>query len=76
MVIFRWLYSLEQATGGIGLHMNAEKTDYMCLNRKKRGHLHIKWWFSEISGQAYVPLKKRLIYWKWHQYVTNEGMDY
>ena len=26
------LHSLEQATGGIGLHVNADKTVYMCFN--------------------------------------------
>ena len=28
------LHSLEQATGGIGLHLNADKTEYMCFNEK------------------------------------------
>ena len=27
------LYSLEQATSGIGLHFNAHKTEYMCFNQ-------------------------------------------
>ena len=27
------LYSLEWAAGGIGLHVNAHKTEYMCLNQ-------------------------------------------
>ena len=27
------LHSLERATGGIGLHVNAHKTEYMCLNQ-------------------------------------------
>ena len=27
------LYSLEQASAGIGLHVNAYKTEYMCLNQ-------------------------------------------
>ena len=26
------LHSLEQVAGGIGLHVNADKTEYMCLN--------------------------------------------
>ena len=26
------LHSLEQAAGGIGLHINADKTEYMCSN--------------------------------------------
>ena len=28
------LHSLEQASGGIGLHVNAEKTEYICFNQK------------------------------------------
>ena len=27
------LYSLERATAGIGLHVNAHKTEYMCFNQ-------------------------------------------
>ena len=26
------LHNLEQAAGGIGLYVNADKTDYMCSN--------------------------------------------
>ena len=29
------LQSLEQAAGGTGLHMNAGKMDYTCLNQKR-----------------------------------------
>ena len=28
------LHSLEQAAAGIGLHFNAEKTEYMCFNKR------------------------------------------
>ena len=28
------LQSLEQTTGGIGLHVNSDKTGYMCFNQK------------------------------------------
>ena len=28
------LHSLERAAAGIGLHVNAHKTEYMCLNRR------------------------------------------
>ena len=27
------LHSLEQAAGGIGIHVNAENTEYMCFNQ-------------------------------------------
>ena len=28
------LHILERATGGIGLHVNVEKTEYMCFNQR------------------------------------------
>ena len=28
------LHSLEKVTGGIDLHLNADKTEYMCSNQK------------------------------------------
>ena len=28
------LHSLEQAAGGVGLHVNANKTEYMCFNQR------------------------------------------
>ena len=28
------LHSLEQAAGGTGLHANADKTEYMCFDKK------------------------------------------
>ena len=28
------LHSLERAAAGIGLHVNADKTEYMCFNRR------------------------------------------
>ena len=55
------LHSLKQATGGIGLYVNANKMEYICFNKKKR-HLHTKWWFFEIRGQVHVPWKQHLIY--------------
>ena len=50
------LLSQEQAAGGIGLHMTADKTEFMCFN-KKRMHLPSKSWFSEIRGLIQVPRK-------------------
>ena len=35
------LRSLEQATGGISLHVNADKKEYMRFDKKK--YLHFKW---------------------------------
>ena len=28
------LHSLEQAAGGIGLHVNTDRTEYMCFNQR------------------------------------------
>ena len=33
---------------GIGVHVNADKTEYMCFNTKS-WHLYIKWRFSEAA---------------------------
>ena len=30
------LHSLEQTASGIGIHVNADKTGYMCFNKKKK----------------------------------------
>ena len=35
------LHSLERAAAGIDLHVNANKTEYMCFNQR-RWHLHTK----------------------------------
>ena len=35
------LHSLERAAADIGLHVNADKTEYMCFNQMR--HLHTKW---------------------------------
>ena len=54
------LHSLERVAGGIGLHVNANKTEYMCFNQ--RGDiLCTKWWSSDTSRQFYLPKKQRLI---------------
>ena len=40
------LHTLEQAAGGIGLHVNTDKTEYMCFNQR-----------GDISTQKGGPLK-------------------
>ena len=47
-----WLHSLEKAVGGKGLHVNADKTKYICFNQKqkKKRHLHAKTCFSKTRG--------------------------
>ena len=44
------LFSLEQAAGGIGLHVNADKAEYMCFNQEDL----IKSWSSVISWPVHV----------------------
>ena len=45
------LHSLEQAAAGIGLHVNAHKTEYMCYNQT--GNITT----LEASGQIHLPRK-------------------
>ena len=45
-----------KAAGVIGLHVNADKMEYMCFNQKGES------WFYEISGQVHLPRKHYLIY--------------
>ena len=33
------LHSLETTAGGIGLHVNADKTEYMCFNQNQTRHI-------------------------------------
>ena len=63
-------HSLELSAGGIGLHVNSEKTEYMCFNQKGDFSI-LNGGVSEINGQVHLLRKQRLIYWKWHQYVTS-----
>ena len=46
-------HNLKQAAGGIGLHVNADKTEYMCFNQKR--DISTNWQFSEINRQIHVP---------------------
>ena len=52
------LHSLEQATTGIGLHVNAHKTEYMLPNRQ---HFYTRGNLSGRSRQIHLPRKQRLI---------------
>ena len=62
------LHSLEWATAGIGLHVNAHKTEYMCYNQT--GDI------STLDGTSLkLPRKQRLINRKRHRHTANEGMD-
>ena len=37
------LHSLERAAGGIGYHVNAHKTEYMCLNQTSGSSSETSW---------------------------------
>ena len=47
------LHCLEQAAAGIGLHVNADKTEYMCFNQ--RGHISTLdgWFFKLVDKFTY-----------------------
>ena len=48
--------SLESAAGGISLHFNADKTEYMCFNQRSD--------ISTLIGSIYQPLRSGRI---WHK---------
>ena len=50
------LHSLERAAAGIGLHVNAHKTEYMCLQPNGQ-HYHTRRSLSEASRQIHLPRK-------------------
>ena len=59
------LHSSERPAAGIGLHVNAHKTEFMCFNQK-----------GDISTLDRTSLKlQRLINRKRHRHTANKGMD-
>ena len=49
------LHSLERAAGGIGLHVNADKTEYMCFNQMGDISTLVvlwNWWTSSPTSEA------------------------
>ena len=64
------LHSLERAAAGIGLHVNAHKTEYLCFNQT--GDIPT---LSETGRQVHLPRKQCLINRKKHRHVANERMD-
>ena len=64
------LHSMEQAAGGISSYMNANKTNFMYL--KKKRHLCFKWQASEVSRPVHIAWQQYLIYWKWCQHISYE----
>ena len=68
------LHSLERAAAGIGLHVNAHKTKYMCFNQ--RGNIPKLRSSSLKLVDKFTYLKKQcLINRDRQQYVTGKGMD-
>ena len=65
--------SLERAAAGIGLHVNAHKTEYMCFNQTGDN--------SSLNGsslkrvQVHLPRKQCLINRDRHQHAASNGMD-
>ena len=60
------LHSLERTAEGIGLHVNAQKMEYMCYNQT-----------DDITTLDGTPLKlvDKFTYWKRHRHTANEGMN-
>ena len=64
------LHSLERAATGIGLHVNAHKTEsnmrHFCTRRN----------LSETGRQIHLPRKQCFINRKIYRHAANEGVDY
>ena len=68
------LHSLERAAAGIGLHVNADKMEYMCFNQ--RGDISILNGNSvKLVDKYHRPRKQCLINRDRHQHMTSKGMD-
>ena len=68
------LHSLERAAAGIGLHINAHKTEYACINQ--RGDIStLNGSFLKTSRQVHLPRKQCLINQDRYQHATSKGMD-
>ena len=68
------LHGLERAAAGIGVYVNAHKTEYMCFNQT--GNIStLGGKLSETSRQVHQPRKQCHINRKRHRHATNEGMD-
>ena len=67
-------HSLERAAAGIGLHVNAHKTEYMCFNQA--GDISTLDGTSlETGWKIHLPRKQCLINWKRDRHTANEGKD-
>ena len=68
------LHSLKRAAGAIGLDVNAEKTEYMCIYQRVNIST-LNGCPLKPSGQVHLPQKQLLINLEWHQRTTSKGMD-
>ena len=66
------LRSLERAPAGIGLHVKAHKTEYMCFNQ--RGDISTLNGSSLKLGDKFTYLGKSVSSTDRHQHVTSKGM--
>ena len=66
------LHSLEPAVAGIGLNVNADKTEFICFN--KQDHI------STLNGSSlklmdkFIYLGSSVINWARHQHAAKKGM--
>ena len=67
------LHSLERAAAGIGLDVNAHKTEYML--QPNRRHFRTRRNLTETSRKIPLLRKQRLINRKRYRHTTNESMD-
>ena len=68
------LHRLEWVAGGIGLRINADKTEYMCINQ--RGNIStLKSGPLKLVDKVHLPWKQRRINREWHQHVTSKGIE-
>ena len=66
-------HSLERAVKGIGLHVNAHKMEYMCLNQT--GDISTLGGSSLKLVDKFTYLGSSVINQKRHQYATSKSMD-
>ena len=67
------LHSLEWAATGIGPHVNAHKTEYMCFNQA--GDISTLDRTSVKLVDKFTYLGSSVINWKRHRHTANEGID-
>ena len=70
------LYTLEKAAGGIGVYVNADKTEYMCFNQNQKGGIcTLKAGSLKLVDKFHLPRRQRPINRKRRQYASSKGMD-